>query len=436
MSILQPLLNRGASAGYLGRVRPFLGKGVASPPIRCPEVTPSSRVFSTSFFSATARGAGMNRMTLCTPPLCRLAAFPASVRVTCGIQPIVRARANPQTLRLHTLSVSGATSGFRGTKPGLVLSPGPFGTVRTASLVDPILLRTRHALSLHLGSVSHLTSWQNTPPGKPPRNRITAGIGAVGTGLVLLAGKGKYLLGALKLTKFASLGSMLLTVGTYSMFFGLPYAAGMVGLILVHESGHALVMRHYGVPFSPMVFVPFMGASVMMKRAPRDAFQEAMIAFGGPVMGSMGAAGVAVAGAASDSQLLYALADFGYMINLFNLLPIGMMDGGRICGALSPYIGVAGLGLGGFLAYEGVVSNPIFYLILLAGGYETFMKFYRPDSVPLNYYRITTAQRVGIAGGYFGLIASIMAGMAMNARSKKSPEQLQREKELTIYAFD
>lgn len=258
----------------------------------------------------------------------------------------------------------------------------------------------------------------------------------MGTGLILLAGKGKYLLGALKLTKFASLGSMLLTVGTYSMFFGLPYAAGMVGLILVHETGHALVMHRYGVPFSPMVFVPFVGATVMMKRAPKDAYQEAMIAFGGPVMGSLGAAGVAFAGSATDSQLMYALADFGYMINLFNLLPIGMMDGGRICGALSPYIGVAGLGLGGFLAYEGVVTNPIFYLILLAGGYDTFMKFYRPESVPLNYYRITNAQRMGIAGGYFGLIAAIMAGMAMNARSKKSPEQLQRQKELTIYAFD
>jgi len=343
-------------------------------------------------------------------------------------------------MRLHTLSRPRLVSptNTRGTKPPIALSAGPLGTARKTFLADPILFQTCHPLRLHLGSVSHLTSWQNTPPGrgKPPRNRITAGIGAIGTGLVLLAGKGKYLLGALKLTKFASLGSMLLTVGTYSMFFGLPYAAGMVGLILVHETGHALVMHHYGIPFSPMVFVPFMGASVMMKRLPRDAHQEAMIAFGGPVMGSLGAAGVAMAGAANDSQLLYALADFGYMINLFNLLPIGMMDGGRICGALSPYIGVGGLGLGGFLAYEGIVTNPIFYLILLAGGYETFMKFYNPSSVPLNYYRITTVQRMGIAGGYFGLIAAIMAGMSLNAQSKKSPEQLKKEKELTFYAMD
>lgn len=245
----------------------------------------------------------------------------------------------------------------------------------------------------------------------------------------MLGGKGKYLLGVLKLTKFASLGSMVLTVGTYSVFFGLPYAAGMVGLILVHETGHVLVMHRFNMPFSPMVFVPFVGASIMMKRAPQDAYEEALIAFGGPVMGSAGALGVAMGASMSDSQLLYALADFGYMINLFNLLPIGMMDGGRICGALSPYAGVFGLGLGGFLAYEGYVTNPIFYLILLAGGYETFMKFYRPEHVPLNYYRITPAQRMAIGGGYFGLVGAIMAAMAWNARSKKSPEQLQRDRQ-------
>ena len=57
---------------------------------------------------------------------------------------------------------------------------------------------------------------------------------ALGAGAVIL-GKGKYILGALKLTKLAPLGSMLLSVGAYTMIFGFPYAVGMVGLILVHE---------------------------------------------------------------------------------------------------------------------------------------------------------------------------------------------------------
>jgi Zn-dependent protease len=245
----------------------------------------------------------------------------------------------------------------------------------------------------------------------------------------MLFGKTKYILAALKLTKFASLGSMVLTVGTYSMFFGVPYAVGMVGLILVHETGHALVMMNRGIPFSPMVFMPFVGAMVAMNRRPRDAWEDALIAFGGPVLGSAGAAVVAVGAHATDSQLLFALADFGFMINLFNLMPIGSMDGGRIGGALSPYAGVAGLGMGGLMAYSGAVQNPIFYLILLAGGYETFQRFYNPGALPPNYYKISTAKRAILTGGYFGLIAALIAAMSANQYYKKSPEVLMRERE-------
>ena len=145
----------------------------------------------------------------------------------------------------------------------------------------------------------------------------------------MLMGKGKYILGALKLTKFASLGSMLVTVGAYAAFYGFPYALGMTSLILVHESGHALVMKKLGIPFPPMVFVPFMGAAVAMKQRPKDAYEEALVAFGGPILGSVGALGFAGAAHATGSPLLFALADFGFMINLFNLIPLGMMDGGE-----------------------------------------------------------------------------------------------------------
>jgi Zn-dependent protease len=226
-----------------------------------------------------------------------------------------------------------------------------------------------------------------------------------------------------------SLGSMLLTVGTYSMFFGFPYAAGMVGLILVHEVGHALVMHQRGIPFSPMVFVPFMGAAIAMRQQPRDAWEDALVAFGGPVLGSIGAGVVGVAGHALDSQLLIALADFGLMINLFNLLPLGSMDGGRIAGALSPYMNLAGVGMGVGLAYTGAIHNPVFYLILLAGGYETFQRFYNPGAMPPNYYKITPYQRAAIGVGYAGLIASLAIAMDVNERFKKPPEVLIRERD-------
>jgi len=253
----------------------------------------------------------------------------------------------------------------------------------------------------------------------------------VGTGALVLFGKTKYVLAALKLTKLAPLGSMILTVGTYAMFFGLPYASGMVGLILVHEIGHAAVMHARGIPFSPMVFVPFVGAVIATKELPRDAWEEALIAFGGPVLGSLGAGFVGLAGHATDSQLLIALADFGLMINLFNLLPLGSMDGGRIAGALSPYAGLVGVGAGGWLAYSGAVQNPLFFLILLSGGYQTARRLWDPagysTSMPPNYHAISWAQRAAIGLGYAGLVGGLALAMDWNGRYKKSPEVLRRE---------
>lgn len=283
---------------------------------------------------------------------------------------------------------------------------------------------------IHVGSVSFFSSHFGSGGRRPGGgNRWMQGAGFLGAGAVLL-GKTKYIIGALKLTKLASLGSMVFTIGTYSMFFGVPYAVGMVGLITVHEVGHALVMHQRGIPFSPMVFMPFMGAMIQMNQRPRNAWEDALVAFGGPALGSLGAAGVAVAGHMTQSQLLFALADFGFMVNLFNLMPLGSMDGGRIAGALSPWSHVVGLGMGGTLALSGAVHNPIFYLILLAGGYESYQRFFNPGSIPPGYYAITPIQRAAIGLGYVGLVGGLALAMDVNERFKKPPEILIREREM------
>ena len=116
----------------------------------------------------------------------------------------------------------------------------------TVPIIPSSFIRSnRKFIPLHsnLGSISYLSSWNQNNKNRVP-NPKSSRLGLLSSGLfgsaLLLGGKTKYLLGALKLTKFASLGSMLMTVGTYSIFFGVPYAVGMVSLILVHESGHAL----------------------------------------------------------------------------------------------------------------------------------------------------------------------------------------------------
>merc|ERR1719223_267962 len=141
----------------------------------------------------------------------------------------------------------------------------------------------------------------------------------------------------------------------------------------------------------------------------------------------------------NDSQLLIALADFGFMVNLFNMIPLGSLDGGRIGNALSHHTGLIGLGIAGSMIASGSISNPIFYLITIAGGYQTGSRYYdiykggtgivggSTSDLPRNYYSLSNMQRYKVAGGYFALLGVLFGSMAVNERYKKSPEQLRFE---------
>eukprot|EP01036_Dinobryon_divergens_P034491 gene34491-44571_t len=226
----------------------------------------------------------------------------------------------------------------------------------------------------------------------------------VGLGASLLIGKTKYLFVALKLTKAAPLISMVLSSFAYSFIFGWPYAIGMVGLFFAHESGHALMMLRYGRGVSAMIFIPFIGAGVLPEKESRNAYEEAMIALGGPVLGSATALAVGVTGGMMESQFLYALADFGFIINLFNLLPVGMLDGGRVVDALHPAVGVAGLAGGGLLAYS--------------------------EDDKKEYYSVSGLDQAKISAAYVGIIAALLYAMNENNKNRKTPRQLKQELEL------
>ena len=139
--------------------------------------------------------------------------------------------------------------------------------VKSSSLICPLVVNREFSFFAPNRSGLSLTDklkikWANYRNGN--RNSDAVRAGAVASAGFVLFGKMKYLLVALKLTKLAPAASMLVSIGAYSMFFGLPYACGMVGLIFVHELGHCFAMKHYNVPFSPMVFVPFFGAAIGM----------------------------------------------------------------------------------------------------------------------------------------------------------------------------
>ena len=136
---------------------------------------------------------------------------------------------------------------------------------------------------------------------------------------------------------------MLVSVAAYAWIWGLPFAIGFVLLIFVHELGHVLELRRQGVPASAPLFIPFLGAVIGMKELPDDAWKEARVALAGPILGSVGAAACWIAAEATGSELLMGLAFVGFFLNLFNLIPIVPLDGGRAAGALHPALWFVGL---------------------------------------------------------------------------------------------
>lgn len=252
-------------------------------------------------------------------------------------------------------------------------------------------------------------------------------IGAI-FGLAAVAlGKFKYVLVGLKLTKLAPVLSMVASSLAYSAIFGPAYGCGMVGLIFLHECGHAIAMRYYGLPFSPMVFIPFVGAVIQMQKLPATAAQSAVVALAGPVLGGAAAGATAFAGHATGSQLLMALGDWGFMINLFNLLPIGGLDGGRVADALHPALPAVGLVGGVGLAASGAIANPIFYLVLLSGAFQVGGQLSGFTPPPAAHYRLTTGPMIATALAYVACIGSLVAGMALNNVGRKSPRRIEAE---------
>jgi Zn-dependent protease len=205
-----------------------------------------------------------------------------------------------------------------------------------------------------------------------------------------------------KLKLFVTAGSMLVSIAAYAWIWGLPFAIGFVILIFVHELGHVLELRRQGVPASAPLFIPFLGAVIGMKQLPDDAWKEAQVALAGPILGSIGAAVFWIAAEAADSELLMALAFVGFFLNLFNLIPIVPLDGGRAVGALHPAIWLLGLLM--MIGLVVVSPNPILIIIVILGALELWRRW-QERGEKAEYYRLEVWQRVTVAVVYIGLIA-------------------------------
>jgi len=212
------------------------------------------------------------------------------------------------------------------------------------------------------------------------------------------------------LLKFKFLFSMFVSAAFYVWFGGWWFGIGLIVLLFVHEMGHVFEAKHQGLPVSVPIFIPFMGALITMKQMPRNAWREARLAIAGPILGSLGALALYIAGVAYNSPHLKGLAFLGFLINLFNLLPVIPLDGGRISAALHPAMWFLG-----FLALVALViyrPNPLLIIILLLAASELRRRWkLRHHPQMQTYYRVKPAQRAIVGLLYFGLAAALAVGM-------------------------
>jgi len=204
----------------------------------------------------------------------------------------------------------------------------------------------------------------------------------------------------------------IVSIAAYSLFFGWWFAVGFVVLLFVHEMGHVIALRREGIKASAPMFIPFLGAVITSKSLGDNAVAEARVGLAGPILGSLGAALVALVGYLAGSDLLQALAYTGFFLNLFNLIPVVPLDGGRAMAAMAPsmwlvgFVGMLGLGF--------LTGNPILFVFALIGGFESWRRWKQIRQRSLAtaaYYRVTPRQRLAVGAVYVGLMLTL--GLAM-----------------------
>lgn len=220
-------------------------------------------------------------------------------------------------------------------------------------------------------------------PAQP--NRTGWKKGAAGLGPIALAlWKLKALL--LGFTKIGTLLTMLLSLGVYWKLWGFPFALGLVLSIYIHEMGHVLALRRYGIPAGAPMFIPGFGALILLRGHSLDPVQDSRIGLAGPIYG-FGAAILCLAVAlTTGSHMWGSIAYFGAIMNLFNLIPIWQLDGSRGYHSLTQPHRITILALSVILWLT--TSMQMFLLIALGAGYRLFTKdaAKRPDQTGFFQY--------------------------------------------------
>jgi Zn-dependent protease len=246
---------------------------------------------------------------------------------------------------------------------------------------------------------------------KPPWLKRT--FGPVIAAIVAFLAKFKAVLLLLpKLKLFTTAGTMFVSIAAYAWIWGLPFAAGFVVLLLVHELGHVIALRREGIKASAPMFIPFLGAVITSRSLGDNATAEARVGLAGPILGSIGAAACILIWHATGNDLWRALAFTGFFLNLFNLMPLVPLDGGRAMAAMSPWMWA--IGLGGMVALAIAFHNILIFAFAVIGGISSYNRWQRlrhGGEAEQAYYRVRPVDRLLVGAVYVSLIALLVVGM-------------------------
>ncbi len=243
----------------------------------------------------------------------------------------------------------------------------------------------------------------------PIRRRLSA----IGAAIVAFLAKFKAILLLLpKLKLFASTGTILVSLAAYALLWGWPFAAGFIALLFVHEMGHVIALRREGLKASAPMFIPFLGAVIAARSLGDNALAEARVGLAGPILGSIGSAACVLIWHATGNSLWESLAFTGFFLNLFNLLPVVPLDGGRAMAAMAPWMWF--VGFAAMIPLAIIFPNPIIVLILVFAGFETYKRWQQRRAGGIAqeaYYRVRPLDRALVAAVYLSLVALLVVGM-------------------------
>ena len=196
-------------------------------------------------------------------------------------------------------------------------------------------------------------------------------------------------------------GSFAVTIAAYARQWPLAVVVGFVVITLIHEIGHAVVIRAKGLRAGYMVFIPFIGGAVTLKDQPRSVYDDALIGLAGPVAGTFASLVCLQLYKWLADPVWLLIAFLGFVLNLINLIPLGMLDGGRISAAVTKWMWVFG---GVAVLYKLLQQpNPLIILIAVLAAFQIYASILREKNDP-RFYEITPGQRAGIAVLYFALV--------------------------------